>query len=183
MWRGNFRLFYFSQEVEREISHEDMETGEVTTETIKEWLCDVVEYEGEESKEINRLIKEGEDSIECQKWLLRAKINAYDKSRHVEGFTIGGTHLWLDSSLRGKVKENLETCEWYKETETILRFEGMSFPMPVSVAWQMYYAVLAYARDAWNVTEDHLAFVNSTDDVEAIKAYDYTSGYPQKLAF
>ena len=180
---GNFRLFYHSEEVEREVSHEDPETGEVTSETITEWLCDVVEYDKSEASEILRLIKEGEAAVECNRWLLKAKIEAYDKSRHVEDFTIGGVHLWLDHDLRGKVKENLETCQQLGETETVLRFEGMAFPVTVEQGWQMYYAVLAYARDSWNVTESHLAAVDAMTTVEEMKVYDYTTLYPAKPAF
>lgn len=180
---GNFRLFYHSEEVTREVSHEDPETGEVTSETITEWLCDVVEYDKSEAKEILRLLKEDSNSLECNKWLLTAKINAYDKSRHVEDFTLGGVHLWLDSTLRSKVKENLETCQQFGEENTTLRFNGMAFPITVQMGWQMYYAVLAYARDSWNATESHLATIEKLTTVEEMKAYDYTVGYPQKLAF
>lgn len=180
---GNFRLFYHSEEVTREVNREDPETGEVTSEIITEWLCDVVEYDKSEAKEILRLLKEGNNSLECNKWLLTAKINAYDKSRHVEDFTLGGVHLWLDSTLRSKVKENLETCQQFGEENTTLRFNGMAFPVTVQMGWQMYYAVLAYARDSWNVTESHLATIEKLTTVEEMKAYDYTVGYPQKLAF
>lgn len=49
--------------------------------------------------------------------------------------------------------------------------------------WQMYYAVLGYARECWNVTESHLAAAASLTTVEEMKAYDYTVGYPEKLSF
>ena len=85
--------------------------------------------------------------------------------------------------MRSKVKENLETCQQLGETDTVLRFEGMSFPISVQLGWQMYYAVLAYARDSWNVTEDHLSMVDKLETVEELKSYDYTVGYPEKLTF
>lgn len=181
--KGNFRLFFHAEEVEREVTHKDFETGEETTETIHEWLCDVVEYEGHEADEILRLLLEGKDSVECQKWILNARISAYDKSMHVEDFTIGGIHLWLDHDMRGKVKENLETCQQFGEENTTLRFNGMAFPVTVAMGWQMYWSVLAYARACWNVTESHLAAASKLQMVEEILAYDYKSGYPSKLAF
>ena len=181
--KGNFRLFFHKEEVTREVSHEDPETGEVTSETITEWLCDVVEYEKSEATEILRLLKEDKNSVECNRWLLNAKIEAYDKSRHVEDFTLGGVHLWLDSILRTKVEENLKTCQQLGEENTTLRFGGMAFPVTVQQGWQMYYAVLAYARDSWNVTESHKAAVAKLTTVEELQAYDYTVGYPQKLGF
>lgn len=181
--KDNFRLFFHTEEVEREVTHKDFETGEETTETIHEWLCDVVEYEGQEAAEILRLIKEDKNSVECRRWLLKAKITAYDKSRHVEDFTLGGVHLWLNHDMRGKVKENLETSQQLGETETVLRFNGMAFPMTVEQGWQMYYAVLAYARECWNTTESHLSAIDALQTVDELLAYDYKSGYPQKLAF
>ena len=47
----------------------------------------------------------------------------------------------------------------------------------------MYYAVLAYARDSWNTTENHLATVDKLENLEEIKNYNYKFGYPEKLAF
>ena len=181
--KGNFRLFFYTQEVEREVTHKDFETGEETTETIHEWLCDVVEYEGEEAKDILRMIKENKNSVECQKWILKEKIKAYDKSKHVEDFTISGIHLWLDSTMRSKVKENLETCQEFGEEITTLRFEGKAFPITVTMGWQMYYSVLAYARECWNVTESHLATIDKLETVEELMNYNYTVNYPMKLVF
>ena len=181
--KGNFRLFFHKEEVTREVSHEDPETGEVTSETITEWLCDVVEYEKSEATEILRLLKEDKNSLECRRWFLKAKIHAYDKSRHVEDFTINGIHLWLDSTLRAKVKENLDTCVQLGEENTTLRFGGMAFPVTVTMGYQMYYAVLAYARDSWNVTEGHAATADKLTTAEEMDAYDYTVGYPAKPAF
>ena len=126
-------------------------------------------------------------SDESQLPLLREKlketITRYDKSDAVNDFTIGGIHLWLDSTMRSKVKENLETCQTFGEENTTLRFEGMAFPVTVQMGWQMYYSVLAYARDSWNATESHLATVDKLQTIEEILAYDYKAGYPAKLAF
>ena len=114
---------------------------------------------------------------------LMAEIRRYDKSQEVEDFTIGGIHLWLDHDMRGKVKENLETCQQFGEENTTLRFNGMAFPVTVAMGWQMYWSVLAYARACWNVTESHLAAASKLQTVEEVLAYDYKSGYPSKLAF
>lgn len=174
---NGLRIFYNTEQRTKEVTHINPETEEKTTETVTEWLCDVVEYDKSEIVDINP------DSIEFNKWLLKQKINAYDKSKYVNDFTIGDIHLWLDSTMRSKVRENLETCQQLGETNTILRFEGMTFPISVQQGWQMYYAVLAYARDSWNTTENHLATVDKLESLEEIKNYDYKFGYPEKLAF
>ena len=47
----------------------------------------------------------------------------------------------------------------------------------------MYYSVLAYARECWNVTESHLATVDKLETVEELMNYNYTVNYPMKLVF
>ena len=186
MWRGNFRLFYFSQEVEREISHKDHETGEVTTETIKEWLCDVVEYEGEESKDILRMLKENKNSLECQRWILRERISAYDSSKHVNSFTIGGMETWLDKATRVGLKLRFEAELRMGKEYTTLWKDGTSFPLPLvgaTTAIDMLDGIELYASACYDVTQMHLAAIDKIEGVEEMKAYDYTSGYPAKLSF
>jgi len=114
---------------------------------------------------------------------LKDDIRRYDKSEAVEDFSIGGVHLWLNSDLRNKVRENLETAQQKGEENVILRYEGMAFPMTVAMGWQLYYAVLDYARATWDVTEIHLAEADKLVTVTEILAYDYTTGYPEKLSF
>ena len=165
------------------IQNNSTKIGEERIDVIDEWLCDVIEYDKEEAKDIFRMLKENKNSLECQKWILIERIRAYDKSSHVEDFTIDGIHLWLDSTLRSKVKENLETCQQFGEENTTLRFNGIAFPITVTMGWQMYYSLLDYARDCWNVTESHLAAIEKIQTVEELKSYDYTKGYPSKLVF
>lgn len=124
-----------------------------------------------------------EEQLALLKVKLKAKASLYGSSEEVDDFTIGGIHIWLNHDLRGKVKENLETSQQLGETETVLRFNGMAFPMTVEQGWQMYYAVLAYARECWNTTEIHLSAIDALQTVDELLAYDYKSGYPQKLAF
>lgn len=181
--KGNFRLFFHTEEVEREVTHKDFETGEETTEIIHEWLCDVVEYDKSEAAEILRLIKENKNSLECKRWVLKERIKAYDKSRHVEDFTIGEVHLWLDSHMRAKVREALETSKVRGEEYTTLRFNGMEFTMKTEDGWKMYFAVLGYARASWDNTQSHLAMADKLETVEDIDNYDFTADYPPKLAF
>lgn len=124
-----------------------------------------------------------ERQVSLLKTKLKEEIGRYDKSTAVEDFSIGGVHLWLDSNLRTKVRENLETAQQKGEENVTLRYEGMAFPMTVEMGWQLYYAVLDYARATWDVTQIHLSEVDSLASVEELLAYDYKGGYPEKLAF
>ena len=132
-------------------------------------------YEGLEVSE--------EEQVLLLKEALLAEIRRYDKSEAVEDFSIGGVHMWLDSNKRTKVWENLMTAQQKGEENVTLRDGGLAFPMTVTMGWQLYYSVLDYARATWDVTEVHVAKVTKLSTVEEILAYDYTSGYPEKLSF
>jgi|GEM_PF-6184149 len=121
--------------------------------------------------------------IQFLKERLKEEIRRYDKSKEVEDFSIGGVHMWLDSNKRTKVWENLMTAQQKGEENVTLRDGGLAFPMTVAMGWQLYYAVLDYARATWDVTEIHLAEAEQLTTVEEILAYDYKQGYPEKLAF
>ena len=181
--KGNFRLFFHTEEVEREVTHKDFETGEETTETIHEWLCDVVEYEGQEAAEILRLIKENENSIECKRWLLKAKIEAYDSSKYVNEFSINGINVWLDKDTRAGLLLRFQAEKAVGKTDTVLWHEGMQFPLVVDTAIQMLYAIEVYASQTYDKTAEHLAAVDKLASVDALIAYDYKAGYPAQLTF
>ena len=152
----------------------------VIEEEITEWLCDVVEIKDDA---FLAMIKSNPESLECQKRILEERIKAYDDSEHVNDFTVGGLHLWLDSEMRSKVRENLEVCQQMGITETVLRIGSFALPTTLEQGWAMYYAVLAYARASWNVTQEHYEAKDAMTDVEECKAFDWTSGYPDKLVF
>lgn len=183
MPNGNFRLFYYSEEVIREVSHEDHETGEVRSETITEWLCDVVEYDKSEAAEILRLLKEDENSLECAKWLLKAKIEAYDTSRHVEDFSINGIHLWLKKDERTGLLLRFQAEKATGKTETVLWHEGMKFPLDIDMGIQMLYALEVYASETYDHTAMHNSEADNLSTKEEYDSYDYKQGYPAKLAF
>ena len=43
--------------------------------------------------------------------------------------------------------------------------------------------VQLYANQCYGVTERHKAAVNALETIEAVEAYDFTIGYPEKLSF
>ena len=139
-----------------------------------------------ELKEIGEAIgmTEAEMLPWMKEYLLKA-IRKYDKSKNVEDFTINEIHMWLDGDLRKKVEENLSYCQHMGIKETVLRYEGMEFPISVEMGWQLYYAVLGYARATWDVTQIHEASVPKIETIQCMLDYEasYPSAYPQKLAF
>lgn len=206
---NQYMLAWGKQDVVERVSIRDEETGEVTFtgEVLETEYCtfrsglysgiltpylfrqNMVEGSGRHAS-VNELreiyngigVNEEQQVLYLREALLE-EINRYDKSKEVEDFSISGVHMWLDSNLRTKVRENLETAQQKGEENVILRYEGMAFPMTVAMGWQLYYAVLDYARATWDVTQIHLSEAKKLTTVEEILAYDYTQGYPEKLAF
>ena len=181
--KGNFRMFYHSEEVSKEMKELDRGTGEVTSRTVTRWMCDVVEYDRQEATEILRLMKENRNSPECSRWLLKARIRAYDKSRHVEDFTINGEHLWLDKDKRSGLKLRFEAELAKGKEETALWHGGRKFVLETEAAIRMMRDLEVYAAETFDVKSSHEAAADSLQTSAEMRAYDYTAGYPAKLAF
>ena len=206
---NQYMLAWGKQDVVERVSVRDEETGEVTftgevletdwctyrsglyTGVLTPYLLQQNMLEGSgrnasvhELREIyNGIGMNEEQQVVYLKEALLAEIRRYDKSEAVEDFSVQGIHMWLDSTKRTKVWENLMTAQQKGEGDVILRDGGYAFPMSLQMGWQLYYAVLDYARATWDVTEIHLAKAAKLETVEEILAYDYTQGYPEKLSF
>lgn len=183
MNNGNIRVFYYSKEYTENVTHVDPETEEETTEERTSWRCNVVEIS---DKYLTTMIRENPESMECQKRLLRERILAYDSSDHVNSFTIGGYPTWLDKATRVGLKLRFEAEQRLGKTETTLWQNGMQFPLPLTgdvTALDMLDGIELYASACYDVTQMHLAAINTLTSVEEVKNYDYLAGYPEKLAF
>lgn len=208
--KNTFMLRWGMEDETERVSEYNEETGEhtFTGEVVETDWCtyESGEYKGEfranvldkyfekvqrlpkmaELKAIGEGVGLSEDEI--LPWMKKHLLNTiskYDKSKNVEDFTISGVHIWLNSDMRTKVSENLETAQHNGEEEVILRYEGMSFPMTVEKGWQLYYAVLGYARATWNVTEVNKVVAMSAETYEELIAHEaaFKSNYPERLSF
>lgn len=183
MSNGNIRVFYYSKKYTEEVALMDPETEEEVLEERTSWLCNVVELS---DRHLSAMIRENPESLECQKRLLRERITAYDSSDHVNSFTIGGVHTWLDKATRVGLKLRFEAEQRGGKTETVLWKDGMQFPLPLKgdmTALDMLDRIELYASACYDVTQMHLAAVSALDCVEEVKDYDYTAGYPEKINF
>ena len=111
------------------------------------------------------------------------ELDAYDSSENVNSFTLGEQEMWLTVEERQQIATQISANEAVGR-ETMTRwFGGASFTFPLTVWKQMLTALEVYAGDAINVTESHRAAINALDDIEDIEAYDFTTGYPNKIVF
>lgn len=113
----------------------------------------------------------------------KAEIEEYDTSSDVNRFYIADTPMWLDKETRTGLKLRFEAEIAMGKTDTTLWAEGVQYPLPLSTAVQMLYALEVYASMCYDQTQAHLAAIDAMTSVEAVEAYDHTSGYPEKLRF
>lgn len=115
------------------------------------------------------------------------KIADYDTSSAVNSFTLNGADVWLDKATRvglmnsttiEKAAGNETTTLWFAiggvETEIVVACDA---------ATQMLSALEMYALECYNRTAQHKAAVAKLTTKAEVEAYDFTTGYPEKLSF
>ena len=111
------------------------------------------------------------------------KIDAYDTSEAVNGFTLGGKRMWLDKDMRVGLRNSIEIEKNSGKTETTLWYGGEKYVIPIDAALQMLSALELYALGCYNVTAGHKMNVSRLITLEDVLKYDYKSGYPEMLDF
>lgn len=130
-------------------------------------------------------------TLEQKKWEKADEILAYDNSSAVNEFSINGQSMWLPFETRTRLDRRFAVERMKAESQgktesevvTTLWHEGQSFEMPLATAMALLLALEDYATICYDNTQRHLAEVAKLDTIEAVEAYDYTTGYPQKLLF
>jgi hypothetical protein len=111
------------------------------------------------------------------------EIERHDSSIEVNGFYIADQEMWLDKATRVGLKLRFDAEIASGHTNTTLWYEGTPFNLELANAIQMLNAIELYASACYDNTQAHIANVKALEDVEAIKNYDYKTGYPEKLRF
>lgn len=124
-----------------------------------------------------------EELLQRAKIRKKQEIEAYDKSDEVNLFYIGDTPMWLDKETRTGLMLRFQAEIALGNENTTLWANGVQYPLPLATAVQMLYALEVYASACYDNTQRHLSEADALTTVEAIEAYDYTWGYPEKLRF
>lgn len=112
-----------------------------------------------------------------------AQITAYDMSEVVNSFTLGNATMWISRDDRISLMNSTTILQNAGEKETTLWYGGEKYTLPCDTLIQMLGALEIYALACYDVTEEHKAAVNTLTTIEEVDAYDYTTGYPEKLSF
>lgn len=111
------------------------------------------------------------------------KIERYDSSKDINVFYIQDKEVWVDKATRVGLNLRFASEEKKGLTETTLWYNGESFTLPLETAKNMLVEVELYASECYDITQQHIANVNSLTDKEEILEYNYREGYPEKLHF
>jgi hypothetical protein len=111
------------------------------------------------------------------------EIEHYDKSNDVNIFYINSIPVWLDKETRTGLKLRFEAEMAMDNTDTTLWYNNMQIPLSLNDAMQMLYAIEVYASKCYDNTQRHISIVNSLNNIDDIKNYNYQDGYPEQLIF
>ena len=115
------------------------------------------------------------------------ELESYDNSDAVNSFIIrtsdGDFTEWLDTDKRNNASRAIESAKKLS-IPTLTTAIG---DIPVTLATEdadLYLAQLEmYAVTCTGVTASHKVAINTLTTIEEVEAYDFTTGYPQRLIF
>ena len=110
-----------------------------------------------------------------------AEISAYDTSSSVNGFILNGLLVWLDKATRVGLMNSTTIAKAAGQQTTTLWLGGIKLVVDCDKAIQLLSALEMYALECFNVTAAHKKAVIELTDIEDVLAYDYKTGYPEKL--
>jgi hypothetical protein len=123
----------------------------------------------------------GTEHLDSAKAIMLARVTAYDQSEAVNSFRIGNMTYWLDKATRAGLLLRLQAEQAVGKTTTTLWAGTIPITLPMNVAMQFLFALENYASECYDRTAQSIAEIGAMDNVEDILAYDYESGYPERL--
>lgn len=123
------------------------------------------------------------DAVSLARQMVLAKISVYDESENVNQFSFQGTDMWLNKDTRNGLIARLNAEKAIGKETSTLWLGTQSFTVTPDDGLAMLSALEVYASECYDKTAEHKAAVMALADVDSIVAYDYTTGYPEKLSF
>lgn len=110
-----------------------------------------------------------------------AEIVKYDESSDVNGFELNGATVWLDKATRVGLMNSTTISKAAGLEKTTLWLGDDKIEVECDKAIQLLSALEMYALECFNVTAAHKKAVSELESIEEVMAYDYRTGYPDKL--
>lgn len=129
------------------------------------------------------ILVEHEYHIEELKDLKVSEIRVYDSSKEVNLFYLSDFPMWIDKATRVGLINSITAQQKAGQTETALWYESNSVVLPIDKAILMLNALELYAVECYNNTAMHIASIKGLQTIKEVTAYNYKTGYPEKLRF
>lgn len=139
-----------------------------------------METEGEKPDEETSV--EMPTDIDMAKAAKIAEIAAYSDSDAVNSVTFNGIKTWLTRTVRDGYDTSITAAKNLGEPNVTFMVGDKEMQLPVEQARRVLDLVQRYADACFLVTERHKIAMRALQTVEEVEAYDYTTGYPEKLA-
>ena len=128
-----------------------------------------------------------EDKLTFAKEMLLREIAVFDDKPkgEVNVFYLGELPMWFTYDRRMAIKNGVESSQTMGRTNYTIYDDdtGLSVSVSCETALQILAALEVYALDCLSTTNKHKAAVKALTSVDEVTAYDYKSGYPDKLTF
>ena len=128
-------------------------------------------------------------TLEQAKNEMQWKIDDYDRSDSVNAFNVHDTEHditfegWFTADERSNYKSSIDAAKLLG-LETLSFFIGdVLLEVTPAQAEYMLAQVQLYADQCYIVTKQHKIAVDALDTIEAVDAYPYQQGYPNKITF
>ena len=109
------------------------------------------------------------------------KIEDYDTSPAVNGFSLNGAVVWLDKATRVGLMNSTSITKAMGQPTTTLWLGESKMEVPCDTAIRLLSALEMYALECFNVTAAHKKAVSELTSIEEVEKYDITAGYPAQL--
>ena len=114
---------------------------------------------------------------------LKNDIIRYDSSEDVNIFYVQDQPIWIDKTTRQTLLFRFQVEQKQGLSETKLWYNNKQYIFNIDAAFNMLYAIEAYAIQCYDNTQRHLAAIEELTTLDELKNYDYRTGYPEKLRF
>ena len=111
------------------------------------------------------------------------ELERFDDSFEVNSFKVNGNSMWLDKTVRVSLIQTAAILEQSGTDEIDLWTDFGKIALKIAVLKQLIYAIELYAKSCYDVTAQHKFNIQSLTTQEDVYAYDFKTGYPEKLSF
>lgn len=112
-----------------------------------------------------------------------AEIADYDTSSAVNSFILNGVPRWLNLDKRQSIAYSAKILKEKGHDSITIWFDTDKVVLPIDDAISLLDTLEVYAKTTNNVTHEHMLTVDWLSDIEEVRNFDVTAGYPSKVDY